>query len=283
MIEAATSPVLPIRPSTSPHDTPLFCVHPAIGLAWCYAGLLAHLAPQRPVYGLQAPHVSGEDSFTSIPEAAGHYVAHIKSIQPHGPYHLLGWSLGGLIAQEIAVQLQEAGEDVALLAMMDSYQLGDRWLDTSMPSVADILGEFGADLVDGAPLPADLDLHEAADLLRAQAGPFAALSVDHLQRLYTGYADGTVMANRFRPRTFDGDLVFFTATADEINAADPSRCAQAWQPFVTGNIHNHDLPCRHAAMTTPESLAAIGPVLHRHLDAIPEITVCGSGQKEMHP
>ena len=68
MIEAATSPVLPIRPSTSPHDTPLFCVHPAIGLAWCYAGLLAHLAPQRPVYGLQAPHVSGEDSFTSIPK-----------------------------------------------------------------------------------------------------------------------------------------------------------------------------------------------------------------------
>ncbi|MFD3508855.1 amino acid adenylation domain-containing protein [Nocardia sp. NPDC058666] len=283
VIEAATGPVLALRPSTSPHDTPLFCVHPAIGLAWCYAGLLAHLAPQRPVYGLQAPHVSGDDGFTSIPEAAGHYVAQIKSIQPHGPYHLLGWSLGGLIAQEIAVQLQDAGEDVELLAMMDSYQLGDRWLDTSMPTVADILGEFGADLVDGAPLPADLDLHEAADLLRAQPGPFAALSVDHLQRLYTGYADGTVMANRFRPRTFDGDLLFFTAAADEINAADPGRCAEAWQPFVTGNIHNHDLPCRHSGMTSPESLAAIGPVLHRHLDAVPEITVCGSGQKEMRP
>ncbi|MFF2084185.1 amino acid adenylation domain-containing protein [Nocardia sp. NPDC058176] len=282
-IAAVTGPVLPIRPSTGPHDTPLFCVHPAIGLAWCYAGLLAHLAPQRPVYGLQAPHVSGDDGFTSIPEAAGHYVAHIRSIQPHGPYHLLGWSLGGLIAQEVAVQLQELGEDVALLAMLDSYQLGDRWLDTAMPSVADILGEFGADLVDGASLPADLDLHEAADLLRAQPGPFAALSVENLQSLYTGYADGTVMANRFRPRRFDGDLLFFTAAADEINVADPARCAEAWQPFVTGNIHNHDLPCRHAAMTSPESLAVIGPVLHRHLDAVPEITVCGSGQKEMRP
>ncbi|WP_071927739.1 amino acid adenylation domain-containing protein [Nocardia mangyaensis] len=282
-IAAVTGPVLPIRPSTGPHDTPLFCVHPAIGLSWCYAGLLAHLAPQRPVYGLQAPHVSGDEGFTSIPEAAGHYVAHIRSVQPHGPYHLLGWSLGGLIAQEVAVQLQELGEDVALLAMLDSYQLGDRWLDTAMPSVADILGEFGADLVDSASLPADLDLREAADLLRAQPGPFAALSVENLQRLYTGYADGTVMANRFRPRRFDGDLLFFTAAADEINAADPGRCAEAWQPFVTGNIHNHDLPCRHAAMTSPESLAVIGPVLHRHLDAVPEITVCGSGQKEMRP
>ncbi|MFC4128544.1 amino acid adenylation domain-containing protein [Nocardia rhizosphaerae] len=283
VIAAATGPVLPLRPSTGPHDTPLFCVHPAIGLSWCYAGLLAHLAPQRPVYGLQAPHVSGDERFASIPEAAGHYVAHIKSIQPHGPYHLLGWSLGGLIAQEVAVQLQDAGEDVALLAMLDSYQLGDRWLDTAMPSVADILGEFGADILGGAPLPADLDLHEAADLLRAQPGPFAALSVENLERLYTGYADGTVMANRFRPRTFDGDLLFFTAAADEINAADPGRRAEAWQPFVTGNIHNHDLPCRHAAMTTPESLAVIGPVLHRHLDAVPEITVCGGGQKEMRP
>ncbi|MFC4376416.1 amino acid adenylation domain-containing protein [Nocardia halotolerans] len=280
---AALDPVLAIRPSTGPHDTPLFCVHPAIGLSWCYAGLLAHLAPSRPVYGLQAPHVSGEEGFTSIPEAAGHYVAHIKAIQPHGPYHLLGWSLGGLIAQEVAVQLQETGEDVAVLAMLDSYQLGDRWADTALPSVADILGEFGADLVDGAALPADLDLHEAADLLRAQPGPFAALSVENLQRLYTGYADGTVMANRFRPRTFDGDLLFFTAAADEINAADPARRAEAWQPFVTGNIHNHDLPCRHAAMTTPEALAVIGPVLHRHLDAVGDITLCGGAQKEMRP
>ncbi|WP_336085591.1 amino acid adenylation domain-containing protein [Nocardia sp. SSK8] len=283
VMAAATGPVLALRPSTGPHDTPLFCVHPAIGLSWCYAGLLTHLAPQRPLYGLQAPHVSGDDGFTSIPEAAGHYVAHIKSIQPHGPYHLLGWSLGGLIAHEVAVQLQELGEDVALLAMLDSYQLGDRWLDTAMPSVADILGEFGADLLDGAPLPADLDLPAAADLLRAQPGPFAALSVENLQRLYTGYADGTVMANQFRPRRYDGDLLFFTAAADEINAADPGRRAEAWQPFVTGNIHNHDLPCRHAAMTTPDSLAAIGPVLHRHLDAVPEITVCGGGQKEMRP
>ncbi|MGW5572701.1 amino acid adenylation domain-containing protein [Nocardia thailandica] len=271
----ALAPVLPIRPARQAGEAPLFCVHPAIGLSWCYAGLLPHLSPRRPVYGLQAPHVAGEAGFTTIEAAASHYVAHIRSIQPHGPYHLLGWSLGGLIAQEIAVQLQEAGERVAVLAMLDSYQLGDRWLDTAMPSVADILGEFGAA---GADLPADLDLREAADLLRAQQGPFAALSVDHLERLYTGYADGTVMANRFRPRVFDGDLVFFTAAADEINAADPARRAHTWQRYVTGTVHNTELPCRHSAMTTPEALAAIGPVLARHLDG--DVTVCPTGPKE---
>ncbi|GGK36819.1 amino acid adenylation domain-containing protein [Nocardia camponoti] len=283
VMAAALAPVLPIRATNDPLAKPLFCVHPAIGLSWCYAGLLAHLAPERPVYGLQAPHVSGGVGFATIPEAAAAYIDHIRSIQPTGPYHLLGWSLGGLIAQEIAVQLQDAGHEVAVLAMLDSYQLGDRWLDTAMPSVADIIGEFGADLLDGATLPADLDLSEAAELLRSQPGPFAALSLDNLRHLYTGYADGTVMANHFRPRVFDGDLLFFTATADEINAADPDRNAQAWQPFVTGTIHNNDLPCRHSGMTSPESLAVIGPVLHRHLDAVPEITACGSGPKEMRP
>ncbi|MFG1796632.1 amino acid adenylation domain-containing protein [Nocardia sp. NPDC049149] len=284
-IAAALGPILPIRPlrgrqpaepvgrvSTggrqSADHAPLFCIHPAIGLAWCYSGLLAHLAPDRPVYGLQAPHVAGEDGFASIAEAAGQYVAHIKSIQPTGPYHLLGWSLGGLIAHEVAVRLQEAGEEVALLSMMDSYRLSDAWLEHAIPSVAEIIEEFGADQLD-APLDPAMNLRDAAELLRARPGPFAALTVEHLERLYAGYTNGTLLAHSFRPRVFDGDLVFFTAAADEINRADPERRASAWQPFVTGDIHDHELPCRHSAMTAPESLAAIGPVLRQVLDGEP--------------
>lgn len=263
----ALAPILPLRPDTGASREPLFCVHPAIGLAWCYSGLLAHLPADRPVYGLQAPHVTGGAGYGSLAEAADQYVEHIRSVQPHGPYHLLGWSLGGLIAHEIAVRLQEAGEQVALLAMMDSYQLSDNLLDQAMPSVADIIGEFGSDLIDdpGA-LDARMSLPEAAALLRSQPGPFAALTVDHLERLYAGYADGTVLANSFRPRTFRGDLLFFTAADDEINRADRDRCAAAWRPFVTGAVHDHQLRCTHAAMTTPEALAVIGPVLRFHLD-----------------
>ncbi|MET7771004.1 amino acid adenylation domain-containing protein [Nocardia sp. NPDC005366] len=264
---AALAPVLPIRPATGSARAPLFCVHPAIGLSWCYSGLLAHLAPDRPVYGLQSPHVAGEEGFASIVEAAEHYVARIMSIQPAGPYHLLGWSLGGLIAHEVAVQLQEAGEQVALLSMMDSYRLSDELLENAIPGVAEIIAEFGDDMrEDGAELDPAMNLREAADLLRSRPGPFASLTVDHLERLYEGYTNGTVMAHGFRPRTFDGDLVFFSAADDEINRADPARRATAWESFVTGVIHDHPLPCRHAAMTTPESLGVIGPVLHRHLD-----------------
>ncbi|NKY51767.1 non-ribosomal peptide synthetase [Nocardia vermiculata] len=264
-LAVAMRPLLPIRPAGQSPLPPLFCVHPAIGLSWCYAGLLAHLPADRPVYGLQAPHITGAESHDSISAAAKDYVAHMRSVQPEGPYLLLGWSLGGLIAHEIAVQLQEAGEQVALLAMMDSYQLGDRWMEQAMPSVADILGEFGTDAPEEG-LDAALTLTQAAELLRSRPGPFAALTMDHLQRLYTGYENGTVLANGFRPGVFDGDVVFFTAADDEVNLADPARCAQAWEPYVTGTVHDHALQCRHSGMTTPEALAVVGPVLREQLE-----------------
>ncbi|WP_330230095.1 amino acid adenylation domain-containing protein [Nocardia sp. NBC_00508] len=264
-VASVLEPVLPIRPSTAPSQAPLFCVHPAIGLAWCYSGLLAHLAPDRPVYGLQAPHVAGEEGYGSIAEAASHYVDAIKAIQPEGPYHLLGWSLGGLIAQEMAVQLQEAGDEVALLSMMDSYRLSDEWLEHATPSVSEIIGELGSDEL-GAEIDPAMTLRDAAELLRARSGPFAALTVDHLERLYTGYHNGALLAHGFQPRVFDGELVFFTAGDDEINRSDPDRRAGSWQPYVTGAIHDHELRCAHSAMTTPEALAVIGPVLRAWLE-----------------
>ncbi|MBU3062100.1 amino acid adenylation domain-containing protein [Nocardia sp. NEAU-G5] len=269
-LTAALEPLLAIRkPGAGRGDTPppLFCVHPAIGLSWCYAGLLAQLPGDRPVYGLQAPHVTGADEHGTLVAAAKNYVAQIKSVQPEGPYHLLGWSLGGLIAHEMAVQLQEAGEQVALLAMMDSYRLSDEWLEHAIPGVAEIIGEFGSDLLGGDnAVDPRLTLQDAAELLRNRPGPFAALTVEHLQRLYTGYAHGAVLAHGFRPRVFDGDLTFFTAAEDEINRADPTRCAQAWEPYVTGAIHDQKVRCRHSGMTTPEALAVIGPVLRERLE-----------------
>ena len=86
--------------------TPLFCVHPVSGLAWCYAGLAPHL-PDTTLYGLQATRLRSMPH--TIGEFAALYIERVRAVQPDGPYHLLGWSVGGTIAHEMAVQLRESG------------------------------------------------------------------------------------------------------------------------------------------------------------------------------
>ena len=112
-------PVIPLQPKGS--GPPLFCVHPAGGDAFCYTGLAQALREQRPVYGLQAKGLEeNEDCLESIEAMASYYLEAITAIQADGPYHLLGWSFGGLIAYEMAQQLSRRGRKTGLLALLDT-------------------------------------------------------------------------------------------------------------------------------------------------------------------
>jgi acyl carrier protein len=110
--------ILPLRQG---NEAPaLFCVHPVAGMCWGYAGLTRYLAPAQSIYGLQS--IGLVDSMpTSIEAMALRYVEEMRKVQPHGPYMLVGWSLGGLVAHEIAAHLCQNGEEVRLLGMLDSY------------------------------------------------------------------------------------------------------------------------------------------------------------------
>ncbi|MET8831838.1 amino acid adenylation domain-containing protein [Streptomyces sp. NPDC004610] len=112
--------ILPIR--TEGDRPPFFFVHPASGLSWCYRPLARYATDGIPLYGLQAIGMDGE---AELPENLGamadEYIEQIRTIQPHGPYHLVGFSFGGIPVHEIAVRLQAAGETVAALVVMDSY------------------------------------------------------------------------------------------------------------------------------------------------------------------
>jgi thioesterase domain-containing protein len=81
------------------------------------------MGPGWPLYGLQARGLG--DAAAALPgtvaEMAADYIGQIRAVQPSGPYHLLGWSLGGVVAHEMAVQLQAAGERVAALVLLDAY------------------------------------------------------------------------------------------------------------------------------------------------------------------
>ncbi|MER7771805.1 amino acid adenylation domain-containing protein [Kitasatospora sp. NPDC096140] len=233
--------LLPLRPGGD--GAPVFCVHPAAGLGWSFAGLARHLDARHPLYALQSPGlVGGPESLPpTVADTAAAYVAEIRRVAPHGPYHLLGWSAGGLIAHEMAVQLQAAGEEVGLLAVLDGYPLGD------LAPVA-------------APSP-----EEVAEAVHRET---AGLQLDHrvrdnLASVYLGVARA---AREFTPGVFRGELLHFAA------AHRPDRhrlAADLWQPHVGGPLRRHEVACGHEEMTAPQALDTIGPALAARLGELP--------------
>src|SRR5262249_13136222 len=94
----------------------------AWGLCWSYLPVVEHIPDGHPLYGLQARRDDDGSGFPgSIREMAADYIAKIRTIQETGPYHIAGWSFGGLVAHDGGVQLQAAGEQVAELILFDSF------------------------------------------------------------------------------------------------------------------------------------------------------------------
>lgn len=260
--------LLPLRAEGA--REPLFCVHPAAGLSWAYSGLLTHLPADRPVYGLQSrgftePGASDLD----VSDMAADYVSQIRSVQPAGPYHLLGWSFGGNVAHAMAVRLRADGEQVALLAVLDSYPVipvpAATPLDAADPaSLAELLASLGAEPASGRPVTLDDLAQLAADEDSPLHGvPTAAIAA--LPGIFTGNGNALL---RHQTGVFDGDLQLFIAAADPHNA-DPA----AWHGHVAGSVETHPVACRQGDMLRPGPLATIGPVLAAYLLAT-EDTSC---------
>ena len=257
-MEEALAVVIPLRAQGT--GRPLFCVHPGIGLSWGYAGLVQYLPPDRPAYGLQLPTISGDGDYRTVEQLAHRYVEEMQAIQPTGPYDLLGWSLGGVIAHAMAVELQRAGEEVATLAVMDSYPVGGEDPLVGRLEIRDLLRGLGLQTEgDG-----EMTYEHAARLIDESFGTETGVRGHDLERITAGYENSRWLAHHFVPRVYDGDLLIFPARRDG-NGATRARSADEWRPLVTGRIDERPVDCGHNEMIEPQSLAVIGPVLSRAL------------------
>ncbi|WP_416980594.1 amino acid adenylation domain-containing protein [Streptomyces sp. T028] len=254
--------LVPLRPHGD--RPPVFCIHAAGGLSWRYAALLRHLPGGHPVYGLQARAFSSPGHRpASVEEMAADYVEQIRGVQPSGPYHLVGWSFGGLVAQAAAVLLEEAGEEVAMVAVLDSYPAapGERAV---VPPTGQVLGA----LLDAAGVGpdrggAELTPEAGAALLHGRGGPLAALLADRVETVVDSYRSGIELRSRYVPRELSGDLLLFVAGDGDAGAADGK--AQRWRPYVRGRIEVHAVDCRHEDMLRPVPLTVIGTVIAARL------------------
>jgi nonribosomal peptide synthetase DhbF len=257
--------VLPLRSHGS--LPPLFCLPPAGGLSWCYAGLIREIGLQRPIYGLQTHCIASDATLPASIEAfTEDYLTLIQEVQPTGPYHLLGYSFGGTIAHAIACHLQGKNEKVNLLTIIDSYPYPDAIAEAPvideqvvLKQMAELVG-LDSETLAGKPLDIDTIIKTA----RRAGHALSYLQVEHVERILRLLRHSSQLLPGFRPGRFDGDLLLFLAAQDRREFFSPD----LWVPYVTGHIDVHWISCQHTRMIDPIPIAVIGRVLEQRLQGL---------------
>ncbi|WP_245870212.1 amino acid adenylation domain-containing protein [Teichococcus rhizosphaerae] len=242
---------------------PLHVVHPAGGIAWCYGRLARALGPDIPVLGLQAPALDRETPLPSSLEAlAADYVARLLAEHPGGPVHLAGWSVGGIIAQAMAVRLRELGHAVGTLALLDAYP-ADAWRAEAEPDAAAL---FRALLAIAGHDPA---MHPELPMRREAVLAFLRQSGTPLGRLPEAVLDGVMRVmegnNRLvrghRHRAFDGALLHIRAARDHAGRAlSPAM----WAPYAA-TVEVAEVPALHGEMIGAAAVSRIAPLLRARM------------------
>lgn len=252
--------LVPIQPAgTRP---PLFLVHAVAGSVTPYYPLARMLGDDQPCYGLEHPGLRGGRWATRLPDIAASYLAAIRQARPSGPYLLGGWSYGGVLAAEMACQLQAAGEQAALVFALDSG-LPD---GSPEPDQAELLSQFARDLagltgseaLDPAELR-QLPEHEQIDVALARAGQGMAASQAELRTRIGIFLSSGRAFWAYRPGSCAAPLLLVTTTdADEGTIG-------RWRAMAAGEFAHHAVPGTHYTLLRPPDLAAVAGLLRQRL------------------
>src|SRR5690606_25071739 len=209
-----------------------------------------------------APDLGGrEPSARSIEEFAHRYVREIRAVQPQGPYHLLGWSFGGLIAEAMAVELAAAGERVGVVALLDTDTADIDGDSIERLTAGAFIHTFGA-IFGIDDVPADATAEQAAAAITARLG-VELVDAATLERMAASYNASAGTRTGYTRPVYDGDLLYFRAAVDPQEWMGPD----GWRPYVTGEIVSHDVPVTHDEMTNPLALSVISPLLDDQMEA----------------
>jgi thioesterase domain-containing protein/acyl carrier protein len=251
---------------------PLFCIHAAGANILIYRPLANHLSQEQPVYALQAVGLDGvTPPLTSVEEMAAHYIKEIRTRQPEGPYYLLGGSFGGLVAFEMAQQLEAQGQQIAMLALLDTY-----W---PLLSLKQRMRGHWAHLIERGPST------YATDLLGALGKRFRRAFLRQRARSENGanaasvlpegeFEDPlvrTVEANleagrKYVPRntTYGGPLLFcYAADLGEVPAYEDNRLGWA---KIAEKMEIHRIPGTHLTMREEPNVATLAGIIEDYLE-----------------
>ncbi|GIG92288.1 non-ribosomal peptide synthetase [Plantactinospora endophytica] len=262
--------VLPLRPDGDRY--PLFCVHPVGGTSWRYSSLLRAFDASYPIVGLQSRGLEGGPLASTMDEMVAEYAARIRELQPSGPRHLLGWSLGGNIAQALAARLRAEGEEVELLVLLDAYPVPPEWRHDVEPDalLPQMYRQYAQLYGEPEELPDDPARLRAAVVEYLGRGENELRYFDHAQRdrVLDVMLNNIRLVNTSPPSVFDGDVLLVRATEEGGDRQDP----QAWSPYTGGRLEVTGIECRHVRMLDPEPAAALARIVENRIAVRKEVT-----------
>lgn len=237
---------------SGPGKPPVFVVHGIGGSVMEFFDLVRHLSPPHPVYGLQAQETDEAGRpLESIEDMARIFLEAIRRVQPTGPYFFIGYSLGGLVALEMAQRLLNVGEKTGLLAMVDSYPHATRLSRTQRARL--LLGRAVRHAVAFQPFRGRRSPHGTGFYKPPQGASFAPV-----MRRIRDNAD--IALKRYRPRFYEGRIAFVRA---ETPTTFPDNPVPVWTRLAA-EFTLETVPGDHLEMLAVhfEQLAS---VLNRHL------------------
>jgi amino acid adenylation domain-containing protein len=265
-------PVVALQPEGA--APPLFLVHAGGGHVACYAPLAALLAPDQPVYALQARGLDdGLPPLQGVEAMAAHYVEGMRRAQPRGPYRIGGWSYGGMVAFEMARRLHDAGERVELLALLDTARPESR-SDQRFPLdhaavlrriLTDLFGWGGTAAVTVEALRTmtpEEQLRHAARRLGARLLPDERLpEVAALTRVRMANHNALV---DYVARPYAGRITYFnTRASSRLPAAQESM--RFWGRLAEGGFCVHEVSGNHGTLLQHPHVETVADALRRAL------------------
>ena len=235
--------ILPIRQG---QGTPLICINPGSGFSWQYTGFPKHLEGNYPIIGLQSPRPNGAVAVSENMDAAvEHYFKALKGVQPEGPYHFLGYSFGGTVAIALAAKLEQQGEQVSFVGLLDTYPPeGQEWKrpteDEAIEEVEREKRQFFA--------AAENDISDKVGLAEQDK---------MFNDIVANYDDTVRLLSKASSQVYSGKVHLFVAEKTLPEGWDEEK---SWAPFVS-DLTKYRLPYSHDDILSADALLSIGPIL----------------------
>lgn len=239
--------IVPIR--TSGSRPPLFLIHPVGGSILCYQELVRAIDSEVPLYAIPALPVPERErlGITTMTALAAHYTAAVRRLRPQGPYQLLGWSMGGLVAFIMAQELRQEAADVPFLLLLDSYAPG---------------------VLQGRPIDAEDEFERElqGDLLR-QGRQRSELEPAFWQQQFTLFRHNLHLSLEHQTQKYAGQATLLR----NVISLRPGDFTHGWAPFCLGGLEVIDIPGDHYSILIREYAEPLGRLISARLLPAPSI------------